>query len=112
MSADQTDRAIEKKGETVTLRRKRQGVAAQEWPVKAKVSGYAAHEIDGTLVLVGDRKVIISALEVGRAAGLDEPKRGDSIVRDGGSGAIQSANKVRDGEVLDRYVLQVRGLPS
>lgn len=71
-------RAMESHGETVLLRRVNPSPAAPtEVSVRARITGYAPHELVGG-INQGDRKIIILAEDV-EASGFPLPLRGNSI---------------------------------
>lgn len=66
------------------------------------VKDYASNEIDGTMVLVGDRKVSIAAL------GNTEPQTTDKITIDGVDWQVVAVSGIWSGELKAMHVIQVR----
>jgi hypothetical protein len=106
---------ISRRGRTVTLRQVDVGTYdpqlndftkndQTDTTVKAVVTDYLQREVDGDLILLGDKRVLIAA------SGLtDAPMVGDYIIEGSGSQyRVMSVITVQPGEVAMLYKLQVR----
>jgi hypothetical protein len=69
---------------------------------------YKAHEIDGTLILSGDMKFMLSPVT---SAGADivEPPLNSTVTYSGKTKTVKAVERVAPAGVVAYYVLQVRG---
>jgi hypothetical protein len=106
------DEAVAEAGQDITLRRVT-GTSQQasfEVKIRAAVRGYRPNEIvNGSGIIQGDRKVIMSPTEMLDRKWPWPPKNGDKAVINGSTVAVQSVNQVVVGGELVRIELQVRG---
>lgn len=107
--ARKISRKLSQYGRTMKLRR-RVGTTSSytDVDVKGTDKGYKAAEIAG-LLQQGDRKITIGTAEIVAASWPAPPRKGDFLVIDGTSTAIQGAEPRYKGTVVLAYELWVRG---
>jgi hypothetical protein len=105
------DDAIERRGQTVILRRTVPNEAAVELTIRATVRGYRPEEMtDG--IVVGASRVILSATAIKGTAFEPEdqwPRKNDKVLISGRLRNIEASNPVVVRDVLVRINLQVAG---
>jgi hypothetical protein len=102
--------AINRVGETVILRRL-SGTTVQiplDVTLKAVVRGYGPDELVGG-IQQGDKKVILSQVDMENDQWCWPVKVQDRVVIEGRSTVVQAVDKRKIGEDAAMYVLQVRG---
>jgi hypothetical protein len=101
--------ALREYGRTMKLRR-RIGTTTSytDVDVMGTDKGYEAAEIAG-LLQQGDRKVVIGTSEIVTASWPAPPRKGDFLVIDGVSTAVQGAEPRYSGPTILAYRLWVRG---
>lgn len=108
MTPQQTQGMLLKYGETVVLRRPTGNGNWIECPVRARVDLFQPHEVVGG-ILQGDRKVIISPVELDASGWLGGLRRGDQVMIGGTTTTVQGVDVVTAGDVVQRMNMQVRG---
>ena len=112
--AEMAREEIEEYGRTITLRRNNEGSydAATDTMVGASVSDvsvkvlfteYRQNEIDNTIILRGDKKVLIAATSLSFA-----PEHNDIIIDGGTQYKVINLSTVQPGDTPLLYKLQVR----
>ena len=105
-------RQIADKGRNVSLRANTEGVydpvtdsftgtLTNDTTVKALVTAYSQREIDGTIILRGDKKILI-------AANAASPEHNDIIVDGANEYKIINVDTLKPGDTPIMYTVQVR----
>ena len=108
MNAAQTYGFLLKYGEAVVLRRPTGNGIWAECPVFARVDQFQPHELVGG-ILQGDRKVIMSSIELAAQGWPSDPRRGDQVMIGGKTTTVQAVDTVTLGSEVQRHNIQVRG---
>lgn len=95
---------IRKEGQPLILKR----VNISDLDVVGVVQGYEAHELEDD-IFQGDRRVIISNEEIDDAGWPGPPRRGDQIMIDDKTAAVQSVETQRLRGQIAKHTIQVRG---
>lgn len=101
--------AIDKAGETVTLRRVTVGRHFVSVTTKARLVGYKPNELVGGIVQ-GDEMGIISDRDIALAQWPGPPRKGDQIIRDRSrTMTVQGCESRNGGTGVAMHVMQLRG---
>ena len=118
-TAARADQSLRRKGGIVVLRRVVTGeydpdlgtapTATTDYEGTGVKIAYEAENIDGTLILVGDQKLLLSPLQRNGQA-MPAPTAADLVLFGGASYTIQNVSKTEPVDVAVLYTLQLRGL--
>lgn len=97
-------RLVPRFGTPATLRRM-VGASDQEWSTHVVLSDYSDHQVDGTLIVMGDFIAYVAASDVG-----DTPRAGDRLFWDGRERTIVRVKTTKPGSTALLYECQMRGL--
>ncbi len=83
------------------------GSATEDITIVGYFFNYDLEEINGTSVVLGDRKLLVYAKD-SEGYNIEEPLVGDKIIGQGDTVGIVSVRKILSGSTIKCYILQVR----